>query len=722
MKIGAPAAGEYPAAMRASTRWINWKYLNGKKPPCGPDGAPLKEWSDPANWLTWEAAANNMADNPDLLLGFVLGADEEGSWIGVDLDHCRNPEDGIITNEKAAGLVDYLRDVLGVWVETSPSGSGFKAFGRGDAPEWVEVNYGVEPPELGGDRAVRFFAVTGHGTGDPTQTLNLMGIKAVVGPGDGTGGRDAPEDKHNPLPEVVHAGGQNTALFREACRHVRQGKTKDEVFAWVKITQLQRCPPAPGAPSWTDSDFWAIVNSAMRYAPADDTFKGTESGDAECFAHLHGDNVRFNHRTDGWLHFDGVRWRPQMAGEVEHLALDTVRWRQVSALKVDDHARREAAAKWAAGGERMSRRNNLLEACKMEVPINSVGDEWDQDPWLLGVRNGVVDLRTGTLRPGKPEDHITKQCAVPFDAGAPCPLWDATVADIFKDNPDLVPYIQRALGYALTGDTREEVFFLLIGNGRNGKGTVMNTVEAILGDYTTNLSMRSLEASRHGTAGSAASPDIAKLAGARLVTASETSGGSFNTALLKGLTGRDAMSARHLHAEEFTFVPVLKLFISLNEQPRVSDQSIGFWERPHMIPFNQCYAANPDRTLKDRLLEEAEGILAWCVRGCLAWQSVGLGKPSAVTKAVAAYKESQEPLTEFLDERCVLHHDASSLNAALHEEYKTWAKDRGVWARDMLSGRAFAKALGNRPGLESRHTNRGKEWLGIGVAGPEKEF
>jgi P4 family phage/plasmid primase-like protien len=691
--------------MRAARRWLTWKYLQGKKPPVGADGLALKEWADPDTWLTWDEAASRMADNPDLLLGFVLGADEDGAWVGVDLDKCRDATTGEMTNEEAAGLVEYLREDLGVYVETSPSGTGLKAFGRGPAPEWVEVNYAVDPPELGGDRALRFFAVMGKGQGDPQAKLDLTGIKAMF-TSDGTGGKDAPEPQGNPLPEVVHSGGQNQALFREACRHVRMGKSKDEVFTWVKITQAQRCPPTPGAAPWTDADFWAIVNSAMRYAPQEDTFQASESGDGEAFAHLH-PNVRFDHRAKRWLQFDGTRWRPQEAGEVERLALDTMRWRQAAALKEDDPDRKKKRSAHAVGGERMSRRRACLDAALKEHPIASTGQEWDTDTWLLGVRNGVVDLRTGALRAGKPEDNVTKQVAVPFNADAKAPLWEATVADIFKDNVELVDYFQKALGYSITGDCREEVFFLLIGEGRNGKGTLINTVDAILGDYSTSLSFQSLEASKHGQAGGAASPDIAKLAGARFVTASETSGGKFNTAILKGLTGRDPITARHLHAEEFTFMPQLKLWLSVNERPQVTDQSLGFWARPHMIPFLQCYEGREDRTLKDRLLKEADGILAWIIRGTLRWQAEGLERPDSVKAAVAEYRRSQEPLTEWLEERCHLDPEHQETN---------------IWPRDQLTLKRFAKELDKQPTLQAKRTKRGKVWDGIGLTQPGGGF
>lgn len=725
LKIGAPDPGDFPGSMRSAKRWVTWTYLNSKKPPCDGQGKPLANWKDPDNWLTWEEAANVMADSPAVSgLGFVLGDDGEGSWVGLDLDKCRNPDTGEL-DPRAEALLEVC--AAGCYAEVSPSQTGVKAFGRAPAPEWVEVNLAEEEPVLHTDRAVRFFAVTGDGLEgytDPTKALDLKTIKAMHGdPEPGTQGAEhVPAPKV--VPDVVQSGSQNAQLYREACRNVRMGKTEPEVFAIVKAYQQARCPNTPGSAPWTDADFHAIVQSALKHAPALDNFGTNNVGDARAFAHLYSDRVRYDHRRGRWLVYDGTRWAPDHVAKVRELAIESQHTRhshagQMKAQEPESPAA-IALAKWTPNGFNTSRLDSLLKEASALAELKSSGEEWDQNPMVLGVPNGVVDLVTGQLRPGEPEDRITKQAAYIFDPEAKCPLWEATVADIFKDQPEIVPYFQRALGYSLTGDCREEVFFILLGEGRNGKGTLINTVEAILGDYTTNLSMRSLEASQNGATGSAASPDIAKLDGARFVTASETTGGRFNTALLKGLTGRDRISARHLHQDEFEFVPQLKLWLSLNEMPRVTDTSIGFWERPHLIPFNQCYKDNPDRTLKDRLLEEGEGILAWLVRGCLSWQHDGLGKPAKVEAAVKSYQTSQEPLAQFKEER--LHEEANAQlpAGAAYEEYKAWADEARLYGRQRLTLTAFGRWMSKT--YPKTRTKRGNVYTGVRLTRNGEEF
>ena len=210
---------------------------------------------------------------------------------------------------------------------------------------------------------------------------------------------------------------------------------------------------------------------------------------------------------------------------------------------------------------------------------------FDNDPWFLGVPNGVVDLRTGELRGGRPEDYITMQATYPYDPGAKCPLWEETVAQVFalegKRRPEFVSYVQRALGYSLTGDCREEVFFLTTGNldddtksGANGKGTIINTVAHVLGDYAENLGFSSLEWQHNRGGAGSATPDLAKLLHKRFVTASETNkGATFNAARIKALTGRDPITARELYTSR-VHLRARTQDVALGEPPAASERRL----------------------------------------------------------------------------------------------------------------------------------------------------
>jgi putative DNA primase/helicase len=199
----------------------------------------------------------------------------------------------------------------------------------------------------------------------------------------------------------------------------------------------------------------------------------TESGDAEHFVDVFGDRVRFDHRRNSWLVFELHRWTPDADGQVDRLALEGIRLLQQQALLLSNLEEKKALSKWAIGGESRARLRNLLDLAKAMKPVSDSGDDWDADPWLLGCENGVLDLRTAELRPGRPEDRITMTVRASYDSNASCPLFERTVADIFGQDLEVIDYVKRAFGYSVSGITREQCLFVNYGGGGNGKGTLI---------------------------------------------------------------------------------------------------------------------------------------------------------------------------------------------------------------------------------------------------------
>jgi putative DNA primase/helicase len=409
-----------------------------------------------------------------------------------------------------------------------------------------------------------------------------------------------------------------------------------------------------------------VAQKAQRKA-----FPLTEAGDAEHFADLFGDRVRYDHRRGRWLIFSGHRWVPEDDGALHRLALNAIRQRQGDALALDDRSDREQLIKWAIDGESRRRIENMLALSKSVLPISDAGDSWDLNPWLLGVTNGVVDLQTGILRAGRPDDRITMATRVAFSSTGTAPRWEQTIREIFKDDEEMIRYVHRALGYSVTGDCREECLFMNYGDGANGKGTLINTVRWVLGEYADNLSFSALE--QHDRKGGSASPELAKLPGKRFVTASESSDAvRLDEGRIKTLTGRDALTARSLYGNEFTFEPNAKFWLSTNHKPRVGDDSEGFWRRMHLLPYLQSFIDREDRKLKDALRAEAAGILRWLVQGCRLWQDHGLNPPTIVRAATADYRRESELLTPFFDACCEVVGGAKVKALDLYEAYQRW--------------------------------------------------
>jgi putative DNA primase/helicase len=507
---------------------------------------------------------------------------------------------------------------------------------------------------------------------------------------------DAKPRERAPLPTVITAGRRNETLFKEACRGRRLGWSEQEIAAALRVMNVTRCQP-PLAPGELED----IARSAARYQSAPDTYAISEIGDAEFFGACNSDTLRFDHRRGLWLLFNGNVWVPQTNGEVSRLALDAIRARQRAAIGSP------ARLRWAVGGESRARQNNLVALAQNLEPLADAGDGWDADPWLLGAPNGVVDLRTGKLRPGRPEDRITMRVRAAFDPEAICPLFDKTINEIFENRDEIINYVDKEIGYSLTGDCREESLVMCFGGGGNGKGVLMNTIGHLMGDYADDLPFSAFELhTRTGIPN-----DIAKIVNKRFVTASE-SGESvrLNEARVKALTGRDPITARFLHREFFTFQPVAKFWLSTNHKPDIRDNTEGFWRRLHLIPFRASFIGKEDRGLKDRLRDELPGILARAVRGCLAWQREGLRPPPEICEATKRYRDDSAPLARFLDECCVVEPTARATFGALFTAYVRWAGRTG----GRMGRHEFSEALHQRFLQNAKNTQR-VEFVGVGV-------
>lgn len=421
-------------------------------------------------------------------------------------------------------------------------------------------------------------------------------------------------------------------------------------------------------------------------------YHATDSGNAELFASRNSDRLRFNHRLGAWLVWDTHRWRPDTTGAVRQLAKEVARERLRAAAELDDKDERKRAVAWALASESRQRLDALLSLAEAEPPLADAGDDWDADPWLLGVANGVLDLRTGALRPGRQADRITHASPVTYDHTAPAPRWERFLVEVFQGDVALIDWLWRFVGYTITGDTREQVLAIAHGGGSNGKSTFLRALAYALGSYAYNLPFSALEQN----ARSGVPNDLAALVGRRFVTASETNEGTrLNEGRLKALTGGDPITARLLFHEHFTFLPVAKFWLATNHKPRVADDSYGFWRRVRLIPFLASFKGRAvDQRLDDTLRAEAAGILAWAVRGCLAWQERGLSDtPAAVASATDDYRTESDPLGDFLADHCVIEEAATVAAAELYRAYKGWAEEQGLRERETLSSTLFGRRV-----------------------------
>lgn len=400
-----------------------------------------------------------------------------------------------------------------------------------------------------------------------------------------------------------------------------------------------------------------------------------------------------------WMLWDGSRWEPD--DRLRHMTLVREFLRETAESVGDEKQARELRSDHTrAAVERMVRSNPEI-AASSEI--------WDADPWLLGTPGGTMDLRTGKLRPARREDFITRQTAV-TPAKGKAPMWETFLHRAFRTRPEIVPFLQRAAGYALTGQTTEHKLLFAFGTGRNGKGVFFNALDGILGDYATVApSSTFLEsgADHHPT-------DLASLAGARLVTASELPPGkAWNEARIKSLTGGDPITARRMRADFFTYQPQFTLMIAGNHLPSFRGIDEATRARVLLIPFAEVIPPEErDPDLPEKLRAEWPAILQWAIDGALQWQSRGLAAPEAVSAASEDYLESEDLLGEFVSECLVGSPDGFVLTKSLYAAFRTWCEERGM--RSPWTQHALTRALSER-GYELHRRTAGRGLLGFAL-------
>ncbi len=444
----------------------------------------------------------------------------------------------------------------------------------------------------------------------------------------------------------------------------------------------------------------------------DEEFYCTDVGNAKRLVKRHGATLRYCYPFSNWLSWDGKRWQVDDTGEAARRAKDTISRVRIEAALLEDKASRTALWNHARNSESDSRLRAMLSQAQSEVGMAVKPEDLDFNPFLLTVNNGTLNLQNGDLRPHRQTDLITKLAPVDYDPQAECPLWESFLETIMAGKPGLTNFLRRAVGYSLTGDTSERAMFIMYGSGANGKSTALETLRAMLGDYATRTPAETLLARRDN----AIPNDVAKLKGARFVSASETDEGRrLAEAQIKDLTGGDTISARFMRAEWFDFKPECKLWLSTNHRPVVRGTDKAIWDRLKLIPFNvRIPEEQQDHKLLSKLKTELPGILAWAVRGCLEWQAEGLGVPEEVRNATGNYQSEMDVLANFIADACMLTSDARAGATSLFQAYKRWCDDNGERCG---SQRGFSASLTERGFFKRRSGKTGtEEWQGIGRA------
>jgi putative DNA primase/helicase len=442
----------------------------------------------------------------------------------------------------------------------------------------------------------------------------------------------------------------------------------------------------------------------------------TDLGNARRLVALFGGDLRYCYSWGKWLVWDRNRWRIDDVGGVEDRAKKTTWSIYSEAAKAaksndeDDRLMAEKLAKHAKASQSVARVNAMISMAHSESGVPIKPPDLDADRWLLNVSNGTLDLRTGELRPHRREDLITKLAPVDYDARAPLKVWLDFLERILAGNVNLIRFLQRCVGYALTGDVREQVIFFLHGTGANGKSTLLNVLLEILGDYAAQLNADALmmkQGESHPTA-------LTDLFGRRFVSSVEVEEGKrLAEVLVKQLTGGDRVRARRMREDFWEFAPTHKVFLAANHKPVIRGTDHAIWRRIKLIPFEVTIPDDQqDKKLPEKLRNEFSGILRWAVEGCLEWKRHGLGEPDEVRLATAGYRAEMDLIGAFIAECCVVNAACAAKASDLYGCYSKWAEQNG---EHPMAQRNFGLRLSERGFERKRGTGGSYWWNGIGL-------
>lgn len=436
-------------------------------------------------------------------------------------------------------------------------------------------------------------------------------------------------------------------------------------------------------------------------------YRRNDLGNARRLAdHLNG-RYLFCHELGIWLYWTGQRWARDEEGRILNRCAEVVDLLESEAEHLDGKEGKKLASHARSSGSRRA----MQDMEQLARPIERISTETlDGDPYLYTCQNATINLRNGTAREHRRFDYITKIAPLEYNPDAECPRFRTFLAEVMDGSEAMMEYLQRAVGYTLTGDVSEQTLFFCYGTGANGKSTFIETVMRLLGGYSQRAPNAMISS---GRGGGSVPNEVARLRGARMAATSEVEQNQrLAESTIKDLTGGDTITARFLHQEFFEFEPTHKLWIQGNHKPQIRGDDEGIWRRVQLIPFTVSVPpSRQDPELPDKLRQELPGILNWAIEGCLEWQKSGLQPPPRVRAATNQYRSDMDVIGRFLRRETVEKNGATVRSRRLYQEYEKWCQRTG---HASLSQTKFSPKLEDR-GYEKDRDNQGYYWKNLAL-------
>ena len=709
-----------PEELKNVPQWVCWQ--GEAKIPKNPFNAQNARSNDKKTWGTFPQAVKACETFGFDGLGFMFAP----PYFGIDLDHCLDNLD----------FVDEFVETLQSYAEVSRSGNGIHIICKGKLPDGNRRKGGVEMYSEG-----RYFIMTGNlynpaytDIKDCTESVKILHSKylptsvpkAEVKRYEAIELEDAEiidkarACKSGSLFSMLYAGqweglfpsqseadlalcnqlafwtqknpAQMDRIFRSSGLFRKKWDLKRGGDTYGNITIGKACASCTDVyePQKHDNDTSLAVaffkngnTGAMQEAPK--TYDATDTGNAHRLYDKFGKILKYSYNRKKWYFWTGKVWALDESGEVKKLADEVCEDLKKEAWQIPDEDLQEAALKFAKKTAGSSAKEAMIKECQHLYDIPASPEDFDAYTDYLNCQNGVINLRNGELIPHDSRLMMSKICNTEYDVKKRKPKrWLQFLDEITDGDKAMQDYIQKCVGYSLSGSNREQCAYFLYGMGNNGKSTFLDSLSDMLGDYASNTQPDTIMLqSRLGSSGGGANTDIARLKSARFVTCEEpTEGVRLNEGLLKQLTGGSKVTCRFLYGDEFEYTPEFKIWCATNHKPVVRGTDIGIWRRIKLIPFEvNIPKEKVDKNLKYKLRQEFPQILAWAVEGCIKWQQEGLGEPEKVIEATKDYKQEMDLIAGFVEQCVMIDYDADEKVMAtdLFAIYTKWAKQNNEW-------------------------------------------
>lgn len=470
-----------------------------------------------------------------------------------------------------------------------------------------------------------------------------------------------------PTVAIIGEGGRNDRLFKEASRLRGLGWGESQIYDGL-VSRNQSCNPP-----LSEDELRKIASQAAKYEPNPILLSSEQDhvGDAYRLLTLYGENLRYSPERKKWLIYEGDRWQFDIANRITNMAVATMRETQNAAKQKGN----TAIERWVTESINKNGIGRMITLASAVDGVPILVRDLDKDSDLFNVRNGTIDTKSGKVYEHSRNDFITQMAAAEYDPEARSETWENFISSIFRQNPEVIPFVQRSLGYALTGSTSEQVMWIAYGRGANGKSTLLNTIKRLMGTYATTTPFNTFDTGSQNSIGN----DLAELAGKRLVlTAESEANRRLAEAKVKTVTGGDDVKGRFLFENNFEFTPQLKLWMPVNHLPTIRGSDHGIWRRILLVPFKERFEGESRvMNLEARFQSEFSGILNWLITGLRDYRENGLKPPKSVEKATEDYKHDMDEIRQWLEERTQKVPGKKASVTEAFQDYQQWSNDRG---------------------------------------------